>query len=75
MMTYVPCGQASARHASPISGPLRPPLLSLSRLLNDSLCLHERLTPPLRSCARHLVSGHKIRRFVHELMHAEVNHA
>jgi hypothetical protein len=75
MATRVPCSQASVCHASLISGMSRPPLLSSSRLLNDGLHLHARLTPPFISYARRSVSNHKIQRFVHELMHAEVNRA
>jgi hypothetical protein len=75
MATCVSCGHASVRHASSISGTLRPPLPSFSRLFNDDLCLLERLTPPLGSCALRPISNHKIRMFVRELMHAEVNRA
>jgi hypothetical protein len=72
MATCVPCGQASVCHASPIFGPSRPLLLSLSHLLNDDLHLPERLTPPFRSWVRRPVSNHQVRRFVLESMHAEV---
>jgi hypothetical protein len=71
MATRVPCDHAFIRHASLISGPLRPPLPSLSRPLNDSLCLHERLMPPFRSYTRRLVSNHKIPRSICGLMHVE----
>jgi hypothetical protein len=60
MATHVPYGQASVHHASPISGPLRTPLPSLSRMLNDGLRLHECLMHLFRSCARCPVSNHKI---------------
>jgi hypothetical protein len=72
MVTCVPCGQAFIHHASLISDPLRPLLPSSSRLLNVSLHLHERMLPPFRS---YPIKHHKMRRFVHESMHAEVNHA
>jgi hypothetical protein len=73
MVTHIPYDQASIRHASPISGPLRPLLPSLSRLLNDGLHLHERLMPQFGSCACHPINNHKIWRFVCGLMHGEVN--
>jgi hypothetical protein len=72
MMTRVPYDPTSVRHTSPISSPLRHPLPSLSRLLNDNLRLHKRLTPPFGSYAHRPVSNHKIQIFVHGLIHAEV---
>jgi hypothetical protein len=58
MVTHVPCGQASVHHASPISGPSRPPLPSSSRLLDDSPRLRDRLMPPFGSCAHRPVDNH-----------------
>jgi hypothetical protein len=60
MVTRVSCDQAFVRYASPIFSPLRTPLLSLSRLLNDGLRLHELLTPPFGSYACHPDSNHRI---------------
>jgi hypothetical protein len=75
MVTHVPYDLASVRHASSISGPLRHPLSSLIRLLNDGLRLHECLTPSFGSYAHRHVSNHKIHMFVQGLIHAEVNRA
>jgi hypothetical protein len=71
MATRVPCGQASVCHASLISGPSRPPLTSLSRMLDDGPHLRDHLTSPFGSCAHRPVSNHKMRRS----MRVEANHA
>jgi hypothetical protein len=73
MMTCIPSSLASVRYAALIFSSSRPPLPSSGCLLNDDLRFHEHLNPPFGSCAHRPVKNHKIRRFVHESMHADVN--
>jgi hypothetical protein len=60
MVTRVPCDQSSVNHASSISGPSRPPLPSLSHLLDDGLGVCDCLMPPFGSCARHPIGNDKM---------------
>jgi hypothetical protein len=75
MVTCVPFGQASARCAVPsfdLSGPLPS---SSRRLLCDGLYLQELFGPLLGSNPRRLARNCEMRRFICELMQAEVDRA
>jgi hypothetical protein len=58
-----------------MSLPVRPPFPSSSHLFNDGLHPHEPWGPLLGSCAHRPISNHEMRRFIHESMCVEANHA